>query len=325
MMVVVDVRSGEIRALMGGRDYRKSQYNRAVDGHRQVGSVMKPLVYLTALESTKEDGSNYSPTTIIEDKKFSHKYDGQVWSPNNYSREFHGSIPMYFALKNSINSATAQLGLNVGLENIIETARRLGITSELDPVPALTLGAFELYPFEVAQAYLTIARLGEHTPLHSILRVESLDNELLYEYEPKFEPILSPEVTSQLVGMMKQTVESGTAKWMRRVGFKKIAAGKTGTTSDSKDAWFVGFTPKTLVVVWTGYDDNTPHKLTGSSGALPVWYNFMRQYNEDPGLLDFPWPDSVRTTQIDPKWEYETLDSAKHLAEDPVTELIVPQ
>lgn len=292
LLISLDLKNNAIQALIGGSAYSTSQYNRAIDAHRQVGSVMKPMVYLAALESVDENGDNYHPLKIINDEKFNYKYEGQQWSPKNYSNKFWGDIPMYFALKNSINVSTAKIGLQVGLNNIIDVARRAGVTSPLKAFPSLTLGAFELYPFEVLQAYSTIARMGRHIPVHFILKVTNLNDEVLYEFNATEQQRLNSRATATLIGMLKQTLNSGTAKSARAWGFKNIAAGKTGTTSASKDAWFVGFTPQTLTLVWVGYDDNTTHNLTGASGALPIWSLFMKALNQQN--LDFQWPEGTK-------------------------------
>jgi penicillin-binding protein 1B len=298
LLVSADPETGEIQALVGGRSYSTTQFNRAVDGHRQVGSIMKPLVYLTALESNSPDGAPYTPLTILNDEPFIHDYQGQSWSPKNYGNEYFGKVPMFFALKESLNAATASLGLAIGLDKIITVARRLGIESRIEAFPALTLGAFELYPREVLQAYSIFAKLGKFTKLKLFTRIESNDGKVLLQNAGDSETRIDPIQASILVGMMRQTLLSGTARSIVTNGFKNPAAGKTGTTNDKKDAWFAGFTPYHVAVVWVGYDDNTPHNLTGASGAVPIWTDYMKDYGATFPATEFPWSPGTEVKEL---------------------------
>lgn len=293
-LISVQVDTGDVIALVGGRSFGKTQYNRVLDAKRQVGSIMKPFVYLTALESLQEDGTPYSPITQIEDTPFEYKYEGQSWSPKNYDGEFNGKVPMFFALKSSLNAATAKLGLSVGLSSIVDVARRFGIESPIKALPSLTLGAFEMSPWEIARAYNGIANFGKLEELNLIHKITSAeDDDVLYEASHIETEVTGPENAAALIGMLKQTLISGTAKSAEKLGFHLIAAGKTGTTSDTKDAWFAGFTPKVLTIVWVGYDDNTPLGLTGASGALPIWVKFMSQFATRYKNQDFTWPEGT--------------------------------
>ncbi len=301
ILLASDPITGQVQALVGGRGFKTSPFNRAFDSHRQVGSVMKPIVFLTALEKVDQNGNPYTPVTILKDEEFTHKYQGQKWSPHNYDGKFNGDVPMFFALKESLNAATASLGLAVGLSDVVDVARRMGIQSKIDAFPALSLGAFELYPWEVLQAYGTLARLGEMTPITFLLRVESLGGDLYYQHEPKTEQAVAPDIAAELVGIMKQTLISGTARSVTLSGFKHPAAGKTGTTNDKKDAWFAGFTPNHTAVVWVGYDDNTSHHLTGASGAVPIWTQYMKNYGASFPSEDFHWPEGTEVITVTPE------------------------
>jgi penicillin-binding protein 1B len=283
--------TGLISAMVGGRGYKITQFNRAIDGHRQVGSIMKPIVFLTALLNSSETGRIYDPMTTLNDVKFLHQYQGQSWSPENYDKKFYGQVPMYFALKNSLNAATASLGIEVGLSNVIDTAIKLGIRTELPELPSLTLGAQELYPIEVLQAYLTIARMGSYIGVSPLRGFTDQSGTSLYRRIEIPEQRIEAAPVASLVSMMKQSVLSGSAKWIHQSGFNKPAAGKTGTTSDHKDAWFAGFTPSQTTVVWVGYDSPTTNGLTGASGAVPLWLQFMRSVTEIESSSDFQWPD----------------------------------
>lgn len=321
-LISVDIKSGEVIALVGGRSFRSTQYNRVLDAHRQVGSIMKPFVYLAALETLDENGNNYNPLTILEDSPYTYKYEGQKWSPKNYSKTFMGPVPMFYALKNSMNVPTAKLGISIGLESILGVTARAGITSQLKPLPSITLGAFEIYPWELAQAYNTIANFGEYKELTFINSIYNGNNELIFEKNPKTEPRLSKETTATLIGMLQQTVETGTAVGIRRMKFEYPAAGKTGTTSDSKDAWFVGFTPEILTLVWIGYDDNTKHGLTGASGAVPIWAMYMNAIKNQLSGSDFKWPEAVVEYNLSADKLQEMVPKAREIELQKPTRLI---
>jgi penicillin-binding protein 1B len=301
-LIVAEVSSARIIALVGGRDFRATQFNRAVQSRRQVGSVMKPLVFLTALEGRDDNGEPYGPLSKLRDEPLRYQYEGQRWEPENYDQKFRGEVPLFVALKDSLNVPTARLAIDVGLPNVIELARRMGVTSDLQPLPSLSLGSFEMSPLEVTQVYSNLARMGRHRPLHLIDRVESLSGDLIYQYDRQPETRVGADKVAQLVGMMKQSLETGTGRIVRQMGFSAPAAGKTGTTSDLRDAWFAGFTPDLVAVVSVGRDDNTPTGLTGASGAAPIWTDLMKRLVGLQSGRDFTWPESVelRTFSLAP-------------------------
>lgn len=299
LLISADPTNGYIQAIVGGRSFRKSQFNRATQSRRQVGSVMKPFVFLAAVDNKDLDGNPVTPITLVDDTKFTTEYDKQKWSPDNYEDEYFGVVPLYFALTRSLNSATAQLGLKVGLQKVIDTARALGITSGIKPFPAMTLGAFELSPLEVLESYNAFARMGEHIPVTMIRRIRSINDNVLFENTIEREQVIDTTSVAVLVGMLKQTVLNGTARGVVLSGFNHPAAGKTGTTNDKKDAWFAGFTPLHTAVVWVGYDDNTSHGLTGAQAAVPIWTNYMKKTAATYPPLDFRWPDGVDVKTID--------------------------
>lgn len=298
-LISSDPISGEVQAVIGGRQFKVSQFNRALNSQRQIGSLMKPIVYLTALENNDEEGRPYSPITLISDDPFTYKYDKQVWSPKNYDRKNYGNVPLYFALKNSLNAATSRLAVQVGMEKTVETAKQLGITSKLRALPSLALGAFEMTPLEVLRVYSTFAGLGTARNLTFIRSIESLSGQTLFEADTQASEVVSKEMTSVLVGMMKQTIASGTGRSIRTMGFNHPAAGKTGTTNDTKDAWFAGFTPLHVAVVWVGFDDGSAHGLTGTSGAVPMWTDYMKQVGVQYPPIDFQWPEEIVVGQLD--------------------------
>jgi len=291
--------TGLIQVAVGGRNYRLTQFNRAIDGHRQIGSTMKPFVYLAALESKNSENKDFTPISPLKDEKFTIKYEGQSWSPNNYGSEYFGTVPMFFALKSSLNAATAGLGMEVGLDKIIGITQSLGVTSPMKPFPAVTLGAFELYPKEVLQAYLALSKLGQKTDVSFVERVVNMKGEEVYKFTPHSEQAQDAVAVASLVSMMKQTIASGTARFVSASGFNRPAAGKTGTTSDSRDVWFSGFTPYRTTIVWIGYDTSTQNKLTGASGAVPIWTDFMKRVTAEDPPDDFPLPEGAVKVTFD--------------------------
>lgn len=300
-ILVGNNKTGLVSVVVGGRNYRMTQFNRAIDGHRQIGSIMKPFVYLTALINDTDEGAPYTPITLLNDEKFTYKYEGQAWSPDNYGKKYFGTVPMFYALKNSLNAATASLGIKVGLGNVIDITHAAGVTSELKSFPAMTLGAFEMYPREVLQSYMTFANMGKKQNMSFIRRALNSDGQEVFIHQPSPEQAVDAAATASLVSMMKQTVLSGTARSITLNGFFNPAAGKTGTTSDNRDAWFSGFTPYLTTVVWVGYDNNLPHKLTGSNGAVPVWTQFMKKIGIRFPADDFAWPENTKKVLLDQK------------------------
>lgn len=312
MILSGNPKTGLISVVVGGRSFRMTQFNRAVDGHRQVGSVMKPFVFLTALENVDKNGAPYTPITLLNDEKFTTKYDRQSWSPENYGKKYFGQVPMFFALKNSLNAATASLGLEVGLDKIIETTRLFGVESDIKSFPSMTLGAFELYPKEVLQAYMAFSQMGNKVITSYVRRVTDVNDKELYVHAPAPISVYDSAAVASLVSMMKQTVISGSARSILLNGFYHPTAGKTGTTNDYKDAWFAGFTPYMTTVVWVGYDRNLTHGLSGSSGAVPVWTQFMKKVASIYPADDFVWPEGTEVRSLNA----DTLKSLGALRED---------
>ena len=278
--------TGEVRALVGGINYLTSQFNRVTMSQRQVGSLMKPFVYLEALNQKK------TPFTVLNDSPLTYQYKDKVWKPKNYNHKYHDFIPLYFSLTNSLNSSTIRLALELGLENIIQTVKKTGIKTPLKPFPSLALGSFEMSMWDITQGYLSLARFGKFETLHIINKITNKDETISYQYVPNNLQALNEKHSAVLMSLLKQTVLSGTAKNLKKWNFHAPAAGKTGTTNETKDSWFIGMTPYLLTSVWVGYDDNTSHKLTGSAGALPLWASYMKNYNIYPEE-DFLWPKNT--------------------------------
>ncbi|MBY0554625.1 penicillin-binding protein [bacterium] len=292
LVLSTENQTGLVNTLVGGQSYLQTQFNRALNGRRQIGSLIKPYVYLSALINGI-DGNKAGPLTILNDALFIWKYDKKTWTPENYEKKFNGEIPLYFALKESLNAPTAQVAQKVGLDQIIELTHQIGFTSNMENSPATSLGASVHYPIEILDSYRTLANQGQFTRSGFIEKIKNKDNEVVYEFKPNFEPKLEPASVAVLIGMMKETLKSGTAKSAAALGWNAPAAGKTGTTSDNKDAWFTGFTPFQTTVVWLGYDQGASSQLTGGSGAVPVWVDIMKKNLNIWPDTDFKWPDNV--------------------------------
>lgn len=289
------LQSGLITTLVGGQNFRQTQFNRALNSKRQIGSLIKPIIYLTALLDMPEV---YAPTSPLVDEAFVWEYDKKKWSPVNYDKKYRGEIPFYYAMKESLNSPTAQLAQKVGLTKVIDLAHKIGLTSPIPETPSSSLGSSTHTPLEVLQAYSTLALMGLKQDLSFITSAQNAENEEIYKFVPKREQIYDQTQGAILVGMMKQTLISGTAKAAAAFGFKGMAAGKTGTTSNSMDVWFAGYTPSTVSVVWLGYDEGRSTRLSGASGALPIWAQFMAQITSSKSQTEFPWPSTVEEKEI---------------------------
>ena len=294
-MVVTSPESGEVQAIIGSRQPRFAGFNRALDAVRPIGSLIKPAIYLTALERP----SQYTLTSLLEDQPFSIKgANGQVWSPQNYDRKAHGTIYLYQGLVNSYNLSTAKLGLEVGVPEVLKTVKRLGVEQEWPAYPSMLLGAGGLSPMNVANMYQTLANGGFNTPLRSIRNVLTADGQPLKRYPFQIQQRFDSGAIYLLQNAMQRTMSEGTGRSVYSQLPRSLAlAGKTGTSNDSRDSWFAGFSQDVLAVVWLGRDDNGPTPLTGATGALQVWTDFMRK--ADPLPLDMPVPDNVVQAWID--------------------------
>jgi penicillin-binding protein 1B len=288
-LVALDPRTGDVLALVGGRSYRTSPFNRAVRARRQPGSLFKPFVYLAALADT---AGRWTLASRIQDTSFTVEAGGRRWSPSNYDGEEHGRVTLRRALEESHNVATARLATEVGLDRVVATARRLGLSADLRPVPSLALGTIEVTPLEMASAYASLAGGGVRPEPLSVLRVTGPDGEAVEARELSMERV-APSGPVHLVNRALQGVlEEGTASRAEELGYGGPAAGKTGTTSGYRDAWFVGYTPEIVALVWVGFDDNRPLRLTGAEAALPLWVRFMQRYGAG-GAADFRTPEGV--------------------------------
>jgi penicillin-binding protein 1B len=295
--VITRAESGEVVAVVGGRDPKYAGFNRALDAVRQIGSLIKPAVYLTALSQPQK----YTLATLLDDSPLQVKdQEGKIWAPKNYDRTYRGEVPLYLALAHSLNVPTARLGLALGLNNVVDSVRKLGITRPIRAYPSMLLGAVALSPLEVTEMYQTLAAGGFRTPLRSIRAVLTADGKPLNRYPLTVKQAFGADAMYLLDTAMEKVVEQGTATGVHDFLPADVAvAGKTGTTDDLRDSWFAGFTQDYLAVVWLGRDDNKTTGLTGATGALRVWGSIMRGLA--PAGLQLTPPDDVESAWVDPQ------------------------
>lgn len=299
VMIGVDVKTAEIRALVGGRNYDRSQFNRALHAKRQVGSLFKPFVYLAAFEPSLSK-QNITPATLVNDARFElkRKYS-KTWSPRNYENQYHGVVTVRRALELSLNAASVRLGLSAGVDSAIKAARALGVESELEEVPSLILGSVGIPPIEMAEAYTTMARMGSRLPLHTVRYVVDERGNAVSGVQTEPQQVYPARDVYLGVHVMEGVLDRGTAAGARGLGFRLRAAGKTGTTNEKRDAWFIGFTPQTLALTWVGFDDNKPVGISGSDGAVPIWTRYMRAITAGEKSREFPVPPGIVFAPVD--------------------------
>ncbi len=300
-LVAVDTASGAVKAVVGGRDYYASEFNRAMNGRRLAGSGFKPFVYYTAF-----DKAGMHPASLFQDRPVSVPVAGAPdWAPQNFEKQFLGPLILKQALILSVNTVAAQLVEKVGPAAVIDTARACGIKSPLKDVYSLALGTSGVTVYDMAAAFSVFATLGVRHDPFMFWRVEDVRGRVLFERIIKDTRALDPVPAFQVVDMMKGVVDTGSGRSVRTLGFKRPAAGKTGTTNDYKDAWFTGFTPSLSVSVWTGYDkkerllDKGGVGITGGRGAAPIWADFMIRALRGEPERDFPIPSAIRFETVD--------------------------
>ncbi|MGI2882947.1 penicillin-binding protein 1B [Vibrio furnissii] len=294
--IAVDRNSGEIRAMVGGKRTGYDGFNRALNASRPIGSLVKPAVYLTALAQPEK----YNLATTLMDKPISLQgSEGTVWSPRNFDRQFRGEVPLYIALAKSLNVPTVQLGMQLGIENVSKTLEKLGVNrNEIRPVPSMFLGAFSLTPYQVAQMFQTVTNSGKKAPLSALRSVLDLQGNVLYQSIPKVSQAVDQQAAWLTTYAMKRGVMEGTGRYLNNQFAWAALAGKTGTSNDSRDSWFVGVDGREVTTIWLGRDDNQPTKLTGASGALRVYADYLRY--RIPEKLVLPWPQGITTVGFSP-------------------------
>ncbi len=293
-MVVSDIKTGGIRALVGGKQTEYAGFNRALNAQRPIGSLVKPAVYLTALENPE----SYNLATLLDDKPIKMKSTGgKIWEPLNADKEFRGQVPLIDAITKSYNVPSVKLGMTLGLDEVAYTLQRLGIEKSIKQVPALTLGALELSPFQVNQMYQTIANNGLMVELHSLSAVSTHDDILLWQRQIRSEQRSSPPATYLINYALHKVTLDGTAKQIKRTFPSINMAGKTGTTNDYRDSWFAGFDRNLVSSVWMGADDNSQVGLSGASGAMQAFIAFQKQ--QSPKNLSRRFPSELAIAHFD--------------------------
>jgi penicillin-binding protein 1A len=296
--IALDPRTGAVRALVGGRDFDDSKFNRATQALRQPGSTFKPIVYAAAVQNAR------APAYILEDAPLSvQQAVGPAWTPQNYDRSFEGAMPMRRALYQSRNIPAVRMGMELGEGTVIEEAKRFGLTTTIPAYPSIHLGAAEVYPIELVAAYSTFATLGNRPAApFAILRVENTRGEVLWAPEPSAVPVMRPDEAWLMVSMLKDVVQRGTAAGSVGSQLQIPSGGKTGTTNDGTDVWYVGFTSDLVAGVWMGFDRPKRIKANAQGGQLaaPAWTAFMREvYRRKPVPPDWPRPASIVMRRVD--------------------------
>jgi len=300
-LVAIDPKTGEIKAVIGGRDYGQSQLNHAL-AHRQPGSVFKPFVYAAAFDNAV-DGVQpvITPATTIDDEPTTFEFDGKEYTPNNYGERFMGHVTVRDALTNSLNVATVKVAELIGYGRVVQIARQMGLGNNIQPTPAVALGAYEMTPVDVAAGYTAFANGGTRAEPQFLHSVVSADGSVLEKFTPQTHTVLDPRVAFLVTSLLKDVLNKGTGAGVRARGFTLPAAGKTGT---SRDGWFAGYTSNLLTVIWVGFDDNRDLGLTGGATVAPVWADFMIRATTLPAYRDakdFTPPEGVQSVLIDPE------------------------
>jgi penicillin-binding protein 1B len=283
-VVVMQPKTGYVLAMVGGRDYGTSQFNRIVQAKRQPGSAFKPFVYLAGLD-------RFSPTTLLSNQPKTYTIDGQPWEPRNFEPVTTYTVSMRNALQHSYNLATVDLALKTGLDRIVALTQKLHFSTVVKPYPSLALGAFEVKPIELARAYCVFAAEGVQPFALALKGVVDENDRTLNQKHLKIERLISPAKAFIINSMLESVVIDGTARSLKLRGINWPVAGKTGTTNDFRDAWFVGYTPDILALVWVGFDNGDPILATGSAAALPIWAELMKsipQYRSEKGFNQPP-------------------------------------
>lgn len=304
-LVAIDPKTGAILAMVGGRNYRTSQFNHAVQAKRQAGSLFKPFVYLTAFERTSiGHGPAITPASLVDDSPLSFSEGVSSWAPQNYDRQFHGQVSVRTALEQSLNVPAVRIAQSVGIPEVIRTLRAVGIHGPLDKHLSLALGSSEVSLLEITSAFGALAQGGHYVSPSGITTLtEHIDDQgerKIRQDNRETIEVCSAQSAYLLTSILQGVVQHGTAAASQRMGLTTLIAGKTGTTDDHRDAWFVGYTPDLVVGVWVGFDGGNTLKLTGGQAALPIWVDFFKKA-VPPLSVHFPIPPGIVTRTIDPQ------------------------
>jgi penicillin-binding protein 1B len=299
-IVALRPQTGEVIALVGGRDYSVTQFDRCSQARRQTGSVFKPFVYIAALEP-RSGVPSATLASFVDDSPLEVRTPSGPWRPVNFDHKFHGRVPLREALERSYNTATARLAQQVGIERVIDVAKRMGISSDLPPVPSLALGTAIVSPLEVARAYATLASGGVRPEVQAAEDLVNEEGEILQRRRLRFERVLDPGTAFLATSLLQGVADHGTAASLRAGGLRGPIAAKTGTTTSEYDLWLVGYTPELVAVVWLGFDEPRSLGVPSSRGALPIWRRFVGDLTGGEIRGAFRPPPGVETADIDPR------------------------
>ncbi|MEJ5300058.1 MAG: PBP1A family penicillin-binding protein [Thermodesulforhabdaceae bacterium] len=292
VIIAVQPKTGMVRALVGGRDYSTSMFNRATKAMRQVGSAIKPFIYLEAIQK------GWTPASWLDDEPLTIPIAGTPWTPENYYRRFRGRVTLREALEQSLNVPTVRLAMDVGLEDIISFLKKINIFDQMEPYPSIALGALETTPLQLASAYTALANDGDKPFLITVKEVYDAQGVLQEQHHMGWIQIASPAETFLVTSMLEGVVQRGTARSLASMGINFPCAGKTGTTSDYRDSWFVGYTTDMVSLAWVGFDDNRSTGLSGATGALRVWARFMKNISYFLNPQPFQPPSGIVTRSV---------------------------
>jgi penicillin-binding protein 1B len=300
-VAVLEPSTGAILALVGGRDYRVSQFNRAVQAHRQAGSLIKPFVYLAAFEASRAGKQPYlTPASMIADEPVTFESENGTWSPQNYDRQFRGNVTVRSALEQSLNVPAVRVAKAVGTQPILEVIRQLGVTSPLTDDLSVALGSPAVSLLDMTSAYGAIANGGIWVRPTSVRATSGRDGTALWNAAPDRRQAVSPQSAYLVTSLMEGVIQRGTATKAKMLGLTGAIAGKTGTTDGYRDAWFAGYTSDLVIGVWVGFDDERAIRLTGAQAALPIWMDIAKRIIPEQAP-PFPQPSGVIVRAIDPK------------------------
>ena len=300
-LVSMDPRTGKVKALVGGRDFSVSQFNRSISNNRQAGSSFKPFLFLAAIDQGK-----YTPASIVVDSAVTFEYDRQKWTPSNFDNSFSGPITIKTALSKSRNVVAAKVIFDITPERTVDYAKIMGIKSPLSATPSLALGTSGVSPLEMCSAYCPFANGGISREPLIIKYIENSLGNTLDEFSSQSNQVVDPQSIYLVLDMLREVVETGSGRSVRSLGFHRPAAGKTGTTNDARDAWFIAFTPELVTAVWVGFDDNRPIKdknnvELSSAIAIPIWTQFLENALRGERYRNFPIPEGIIFVYVDPK------------------------
>jgi penicillin-binding protein 1B len=300
VVVTIQPGTGYVKALVGGRSYSTTQFNRAIQARRQPGSLFKPFVYVTAMDPARGHAA-LTASTVLDDSPIEIPTGTAVWRPQNYDNRYHGRVSLREALAHSYNIPAVRAAMDAGVANVVKTAANIGVDSRLKPYPSVALGSFEVTPLEIAYAYSVFANLGVKAEPVSILAVVASDGHLLETRNVKMKRVAPASVCYVVNNILQDVLDYGTAARIRTLGFAHAYAGKTGTTNNYRDAWFIGYSPRILSLVWVGFDDGHSVRLAGGDACVPIW---ARHMNRIDGLIsDVGWrrPEDVTEREVDPQ------------------------